>query len=486
MQIPKVIHYIWLSGEEFPESIKLIQETWKRILPDYKLKLWTSDDYNQIENKPNYIIKAYNEKKWAFVSDYIRIYALYKEGGWYFDTDLQIIRNDLDDLGSKYSVVSALEPSDKKIVQIQAAFLGGIKGHPFFKSIMDYYNNIDFEYKDLSTLLAPTIYAKVAESYGFKYIKNEQLLQDNIFLVSFDKVLAHRIHLKNIHIPFAIHHCFHGWASAQWSIQKNDIILFDNINQERWVIQSFWTKPLLKNNQDIEYHIKLAKLSLYYIHRSGYKVKMYTDSYGYKKLNHLPYDDISTILNDIPNNISTNLFAAGKFWALRDAGVGVVHIDYDVFIKKATSISDFYIDNTIDVILQNKEGLYPEIYKGIANTIKKLGVTKYYDPFHKSISNVGVIGFNNKDLLEIYLHNYFENLKYIDMIQLDKEIYNKLDFSLEQIAIDYLSQNYKVKYVFNKLDELRWIGYQHLQGISKYNTYNKKMVNKILEKIQLY
>ena len=81
MGIPKVIHYCWLSGEPFPEDIQRCIDSWKEKMPDYEMKLWDRDNFDC--DSCTYTRQALERKKYAFVSDYIRLYALYHEGGIY-------------------------------------------------------------------------------------------------------------------------------------------------------------------------------------------------------------------------------------------------------------------------------------------------------------------------------------------------------------------------------------------------------------------
>ena len=86
--IPKIIHLCWFSNDPFPIEIKICQESWKRILPDYEIRHWTYADAQAINCQ--YINEALAVKKWAFAADAVRFYALYMEGGVYMDSDILI------------------------------------------------------------------------------------------------------------------------------------------------------------------------------------------------------------------------------------------------------------------------------------------------------------------------------------------------------------------------------------------------------------
>ena len=103
--IPKIIHYIWLSNDKKPTHIKKCMETWSKRLPDYKIKCWSMKDFD-IDSVP-YVKEAVVSHKWAFAADYIRLYAMYTEGGFYFDSDV-VVKKSFDNFLDK-SFVTGIE-----------------------------------------------------------------------------------------------------------------------------------------------------------------------------------------------------------------------------------------------------------------------------------------------------------------------------------------------------------------------------------------
>ena len=89
--IPKIIHYCWFGGNPLPESAKKCIASWRKYLPDYEIKEWNESNFDV--NIIPYTAEAYKAKKYAFVSDYARFWILYKYGGLYFDTDVEVIKN---------------------------------------------------------------------------------------------------------------------------------------------------------------------------------------------------------------------------------------------------------------------------------------------------------------------------------------------------------------------------------------------------------
>lgn len=93
--IPKKIHYCWFGRGEMPELALKCIESWHKYMPDYKYKLWNEDNFDV--NSVPYTKEAYEARKFAFVTDYVRLYALFTEGGVYMDTDVEVLKP-LDDL----------------------------------------------------------------------------------------------------------------------------------------------------------------------------------------------------------------------------------------------------------------------------------------------------------------------------------------------------------------------------------------------------
>ena len=96
--IPKIIHYCWFGRNPLPELAQKCIASWKKYLPDYEIKEWNEDNFDV--NIIPYTAEAYAAKKYAFVSDYARFWILYKYGGIYFDTDVEVIRP-IDDIIAK-------------------------------------------------------------------------------------------------------------------------------------------------------------------------------------------------------------------------------------------------------------------------------------------------------------------------------------------------------------------------------------------------
>jgi mannosyltransferase OCH1-like enzyme len=89
--IPKKVHYCWFGRGEKSELILKCIASWKKHLPDYEIMEWNEDNFPVAEYP--YTKKAYSDKKWAFVSDYVRLWCLYNQGGVYLDTDMYVLKS---------------------------------------------------------------------------------------------------------------------------------------------------------------------------------------------------------------------------------------------------------------------------------------------------------------------------------------------------------------------------------------------------------
>lgn len=136
MSIPKLIHYCWLSEEPFPSDIKNCIYSWKNVLTGYDFKLWNTRNFDV--NICTYTKQAMKVKKYAFVSDYIRLYAIYNEGGIYLDSDIEVFKS-FDDLLCDKGFMGF-----ESGCRVGAWLMAGEKGNPLFEDFLEYYKERDF------------------------------------------------------------------------------------------------------------------------------------------------------------------------------------------------------------------------------------------------------------------------------------------------------------------------------------------------------
>jgi len=92
--IPKTIHYCWFGRSEMPSLSQDCIASWHKYMPDWEYKLWNEDNFDVNQN--SYTREAYESGKYAFVSDYVRLWALEREGGVYLDTDVEVFKSLVD------------------------------------------------------------------------------------------------------------------------------------------------------------------------------------------------------------------------------------------------------------------------------------------------------------------------------------------------------------------------------------------------------
>lgn len=163
--IPKILHFCWFGGKDYPDDIKSCMDTWRDILGDYELMRWVEDNFDIHRNK--YVEQAYEKEKWAFVSDYVRLWALYEYGGIYCDCDVRVLKP-LDPFLS-HAFFSGYE-NKARPQDIQTGMIGAEKGHPFIKHLLDDYYERTFIKPDRSLDLTTNVerFTEIAkELYGF-------------------------------------------------------------------------------------------------------------------------------------------------------------------------------------------------------------------------------------------------------------------------------------------------------------------------------
>lgn len=135
-RIPKIIHYIWVGGNPKPESVIKYIETWKKYCPDYLIIEWNEKNYDITKNR--YTREAYQSKKWAFVTDYMRLDILDMFGGIYMDSDVEVLKG-LDEFLDKPAFTS-FETGDPKFILMPTGIMGAEKGNKWIQHLKTYYD----------------------------------------------------------------------------------------------------------------------------------------------------------------------------------------------------------------------------------------------------------------------------------------------------------------------------------------------------------
>ena len=134
--IQKKIHYIWLGRNAKDRASQICINSWKSKLPDYEIIEWNEDNLplDTIAKNNRFFASCMKNKLWAFMSDYLRLWILYHEGGIYMDTDVQVIKS-FDDLLSN-PMFLGYEMND----YIGTGIIGAEKNNTLLKELLDFYS----------------------------------------------------------------------------------------------------------------------------------------------------------------------------------------------------------------------------------------------------------------------------------------------------------------------------------------------------------
>lgn len=180
--IPKIIHYCWFGRGEMPELVLRCIASWHKYMPNWEYRLWTEDTLAEAINKPTpnpslkgrvqnppispqtsenddwleympmYVKEAYAAKKYAFVSDYVRLWALEREGGLYMDVDFEVYKP-FDDLMEMYDAFAGYEGSKRNPVMM--GVIAANAHHLWIKGMLQTYENRTFTKVDGSYDMTP-------------------------------------------------------------------------------------------------------------------------------------------------------------------------------------------------------------------------------------------------------------------------------------------------------------------------------------------
>lgn len=207
-QIPKVIHYCWFGGSPLPLLVMKCMHSWKTFCPSYEIKEWNEMNFDV--NCNQYVREAYENKKWAFVTDYVRLKTLYDYGGIYMDTDVEVIKP-LDKFLS-LPAFSGYEGDNR----IPTGIIGAAKGNKWIGELLKDYNERKFIKQDGSfdmTTNVQLITDKTKILYNIELNNTKQETPD-FFLYPFEWFCAKSLYTGKIiktNNTYTIHHFSGSW-----------------------------------------------------------------------------------------------------------------------------------------------------------------------------------------------------------------------------------------------------------------------------------
>lgn len=207
--IPKKIHYCWYGGKPLPELAEKCIDSWRKYCPDYEIIRW--DETNTDLESNQYVREAYQSKKWAFITDYVRLKVLYDYGGVYMDTDVQLIAP-LDEFLSNKGF-SGFENEN----QVPTGIMASEKGNAFIGVLFHDYDDRHFLAEDGKPNLTTNVdvITKLALDRGL-VLNNQLQTIDDFTFYPFDYFCPKDFRTLKVHITkntVAIHHFAGSWGN---------------------------------------------------------------------------------------------------------------------------------------------------------------------------------------------------------------------------------------------------------------------------------
>lgn len=210
--IPKIIHSFWFSSDPYPENIKKCIASWYKFCPDYEIKIWNLSNYCS-DNM--FFQEAIEKRSWVFASDYARADVVFKYGGIYLDSDVELLRN-LDELLYHDAFIGFEE---KTRIDPGSGF-GAKPNNEIISQFRDIYKNLHFIKSDgsLNQLPCPAYYTRILKNNGLKLNGSYQLL-DDIAVYPVTSFCPHSYVSNLLYIEddtYSIHH-----HAGSWNTNKN-------------------------------------------------------------------------------------------------------------------------------------------------------------------------------------------------------------------------------------------------------------------------
>lgn len=240
--IPKTIHYIWLGNKQLNNTSKICINSCRRNCPDYKIKIWNEKNLklDEIVKKNKFLRKCLEVGLWAFASDYLRLYVLYKEGGIYLDTDVEVLKNFDELLSNEFFV--GMESND----YIGTGVIGSEAHSIALKRILEFYDN---EIWNVDYYNNPIIFKEL--------MLNEKKYFDNCKIYPIDYFSPYNPqNYKESLIDTSNTICIH-WYNASWGMTRKGYVFLQTKHFKNPVVKFY---QILRKN--IGYYRKKKTLNI--------------------------------------------------------------------------------------------------------------------------------------------------------------------------------------------------------------------------------
>lgn len=211
MSIPKRIFYCWFGGSPLPRYAKKYIKSWIKYCPDYEIICINEKNFDVSSNK--YAHEAYEAEKWAFVTDYVRLAVIFRHGGIYLDTDVELLKP-LDDLLSFDGYIGF----DEKGLAATGLGFGAAAGNKVIERMLKDYDDIPFKLDNGSYDLTPCPDRNTAalSKMGMDIKNTNQIFNKTFFLPREYLCPSNYFGGKTVITPntYSIHHYKASWTSA--------------------------------------------------------------------------------------------------------------------------------------------------------------------------------------------------------------------------------------------------------------------------------
>lgn len=229
--IPKKLHYVWVGGTEIPAKYQAFIENWSRLMPEWEIVRWDEMNFD-VKNSSDYCRQAYAQKRWAFVSDYIRVKVLYDHGGIYLDTDEEMVQS--LDCFAVHQMFVGMEPGNI----IGAQVFGCQKGNSLMGKILDYYNQLDYlsEGVQNNTVIGTHFKNVIQQNYPELELKeNVQYLGDGVVVYPSQYFCPDLMTLEITEESYTIHRPMGSWLSPRARMKKRIYTTITSIKPLAWM-----------------------------------------------------------------------------------------------------------------------------------------------------------------------------------------------------------------------------------------------------------
>ena len=216
-RIPKIIHYCWFGENEKPNIVKRCIQSWKNILDGYEIIEWNENNFDI--KSLSYVHEAYKNRKYAFVSDYVRLCVLDKYGGIYLDTDIEVFKK-FDDL-LEYSLFAGFEEGNL----IATSVIGAEQSNYLIKKYLNEYNNYNFYNTDGSMNLTPNVrrFTELLVEKGLSLDNSKQVLKGNMCILPIEYLSPYdyiNCIYKVSKYSYCVHHFYVSWMPLSVRVKR--------------------------------------------------------------------------------------------------------------------------------------------------------------------------------------------------------------------------------------------------------------------------